>query len=71
MLRLLLLFLILYLVFRFIRGFFKGIFVITNAVKQQNENQQNPKNYYSYQTNGREKDISDRARILEEDKNAE
>ena len=63
--------LIVYLVFKFIRGFFKGIIVITQIKKQQNQSAEKMQSPFQYQTNTREKDISERARILEEDKNAE
>ena len=61
--------LLFYLIFRIIRGFFKGIFVITKIQNQNPTDRQNP--YFYRTTSTREKDISDKARILEEDKNNE
>ena len=63
MFKFLFIFLLIYLGFRIFRAFFKGLFVIT-----QQKQGENP---YIQRGGIREKDISDRARILEDDKNAE
>jgi hypothetical protein len=68
MFKFLILALVFYLLFRFIRGLFKGIFVITQIKRQQGESESNYQNPFIYRSNGKEKDISDRARILDEDK---
>jgi hypothetical protein len=60
---------LIYIIFRFTRGLFKGIFVITQIQKQRQEGGSRTENPFIYRSSGREKDISDRARILEEDKN--
>lgn len=65
----LILLLIVYLFYRIIRGFFKGIFIVTQIKRDQNESaNENP---FVYRSSPREKDISDKARILEEEKKIE
>ena len=68
MFKLLLIFLLGYLFLRVIRRFFKGLFFITRI---PNPNTNEPQNPYTFRGTSKEKDISDRARILEEDKNRE
>lgn len=51
------------------RGLLKGVFVITQIQKQREEGNSRAENPFIYRSGGREKDISDRARILDEDKN--
>ena len=60
---------IIYLIFRFIRGLFNGIFFFSQIQNPQGENQESRQNPFIYRSSSREKDISDRARILDEDKN--
>ena len=68
MFKFLLLFLLGYLFLRVIRRFFKGLFFITRI---PNPNTNEHQNLYTFRGTSKEKDISDRARILEEDKNRE
>jgi hypothetical protein len=60
---------LLYLIFRIIRGLLNGLFIISKIQNPQGQEDTNKQNPFIYRTSGREKDISDRARILEEDKN--
>ena len=68
MFKFLILVVIFYIIFRIVRRFITGIFVITKIPGQNQTDTQNP---YINRASSREKDISDRARILDEDKNTE
>lgn len=68
MFKFIILIVIFYIIFRFLRRFLTGIFVITKIPAQNQADIQNP---YINRASSREKDISDRARILDEDKNTE
>jgi hypothetical protein len=71
MFKYLFIFLVIYLGFKFFRSIFRGLFFISQIPRQDTEKEQNSESQrkpYVYRGGLKEKDISDRARILEDDK---
>lgn len=66
MLRILFLVIFAYLAYKFLKSIFRGVFIVSSSIRNANERMQNME--YNEQSGRFEKDISSKARIIEEDK---